>query len=109
MRRLDTILDRLRATGDVFETAPGLVGLRGQALVRLREIDQALAERCVAETRDEWAVPAALPLEVLRRARYFEQFPQWLTTATPYQSAEPSIVQAAPSGALLLTRAAEPV
>jgi seryl-tRNA synthetase len=82
MRQRDGIIEALKATGELFEPAPGLVGLAGGARAHLARLDALLAATCRAESRDEWSVPAALPLAVLQRADYFASFPQWLTVAT---------------------------
>ncbi|HVE80456.1 MAG TPA: hypothetical protein VNA89_16445 [Gemmatimonadaceae bacterium] len=75
------VADALRAGGQLWEPAPGLLTLRGEALATRRELEARLYALCVGETRDEWAVPPALPLDVLARAGYFASFPQWLTVA----------------------------
>jgi len=82
MRQRDRIISALKERGELWEPAPGLVGLRGETSARLGQIVAELAARCRAETPDEWSVPAALPLSVLERADYFASFPQWLTMAT---------------------------
>ncbi|MFN2566169.1 MAG: hypothetical protein ABR499_14325 [Gemmatimonadaceae bacterium] len=82
MRRREALVDALRARGELWEPTPGVVGLRGAPLALLRQLEHLLATRCAAQTDDEWAVPAALPLTVLERAGYFASFPQWLTLAS---------------------------
>ena len=82
MRQRERIISALKGRGELWEPAPGLVGLSGATRARLAEINATLAVRCRAETQDEWSVPAALPLGVLERADYFASFPQWLTMAT---------------------------
>jgi seryl-tRNA synthetase len=82
MRQRDGIIEALKQRGELWEPAPGLVGLAGEARARLGGIDSALAALSRAEARDEWTVPSALPLAVLERADYFTAFPQWLTMAT---------------------------
>ena len=82
MRQRDTMLAGLRARGELWEPAPGLVGLRGETLSRLNHIDALVADLCSGELAEEWRVPQALPLEVLARADYFASFPQWLTLAS---------------------------
>jgi seryl-tRNA synthetase len=88
----DTAAERavsaLRARGELWESAPGLVGLRGSALALFRALEHALARLAAGDATDgswrteEWMVPAALAFETLERARYFESFPQWLTAAS---------------------------
>jgi seryl-tRNA synthetase len=82
MRRREALLATLRARGELWEPAPGLVGLRGRPLALLRRIDRLVASLCAGETEDEWAVPPALPLSALERAAYFASFPHWLTLAS---------------------------
>src|SRR6185436_8649853 len=84
MRLSERIIAALKETGDLWETAPGLVGVRGPTLSRLRDLDCRLATRCRLETQDEWSVPQALPLSVLERADYLTSFPQWLTLASHF-------------------------
>jgi len=82
MRQRERIITALKMRGELWEPAPGLVGLGGETRARLAELDASLAARCRAESPDEWSVPSALPLGVLERADYFASFPQWLTLAT---------------------------
>jgi hypothetical protein len=82
MRQRDALLATLRARGELWEPAPGIVGLRGRPLALLRRIEGRIAALCAGETEDEWAVPAAIPLSTLERAGYFASFPHWLTVAS---------------------------
>jgi seryl-tRNA synthetase len=82
MRLRDDIIAALKAKGELWEPAPGLLGLAGDTRASLERLDALLAARCRDEAEDEWSVPAALPLGVLERADYFASFPQWLTLAT---------------------------
>lgn len=82
MRQRDAILAALRARGELWEPAPGVVGLRGRPLALLRQIEGRVAALCAGETEDEWAVPTALPLSTLERSGYFASFPHWLTVAS---------------------------
>ena len=82
MRQRERIIDALKARGELWEPTPGHLGLRGDALVELRAIEARLTALCVAETSDDWRVPAALPLATLERAGYFASFPHWLTMAS---------------------------
>ena len=76
----------LRARGELWESAPGLIGLRGDALALFRGIERALAQVAANDDggrgAEEWMVPAALSLETLERSHYFASFPQWLTLAS---------------------------
>ena len=78
----EDIVDALRARGWLWESAPGVAGLRGPVVSLLREIECALQEITRSETTDEWAAPAGIAFETLERARYFASFPQWLTCAS---------------------------
>jgi seryl-tRNA synthetase len=82
MRPRDALLRALRTCGELWEAAPGLVGLRGDALATLRVVERRIAALCATETADEWCVPAALSLSTLERSGYFASFPQWLTLAS---------------------------
>ncbi|HEX6059226.1 MAG TPA: hypothetical protein VFZ11_09450, partial [Gemmatimonadaceae bacterium] len=82
MRRRERIVRALAERGELWEPAPGIVGLRGGTLRRLGAIEARIAALCARQTGDEWRVPAALPLETLERAGYFASFPQWLTLAS---------------------------
>ena len=82
MRPHERVIAGLRTRGDIWEPAAGLLGVRGDALSRLRTIECRVADLCERETDNEWRVPSALPLEVLERAGYFASFPHWLTLAS---------------------------
>ena len=75
-------IEWLRASGSIWEVAPGIHGLRGPVVSLLRDIESALLDIARRETPDEWIAPAAVSFETLERARYFESFPQWLTAAS---------------------------
>jgi seryl-tRNA synthetase len=81
MRQLEDVRATLTERGDLWEVAPGLVGLRGPTAVLYREIERAIKELALSETDDEWQVPPAIDLAALERAEYFASFPQWLTLA----------------------------
>jgi seryl-tRNA synthetase len=76
------VVRALRGRGELWEAAPGLVGLRGDALSLLRALEEALAALARAETEDEWRVPSGVAWGTLARAEYFASFPQWLTAAS---------------------------
>ena len=82
MRQRDAMIARLRAAGEVWEPAPGLIGLRGQTLARFEQIDALVADLCLTQTADNWRLPQALPFQTLERSSYFASFPQWLTLAS---------------------------
>ena len=86
MRLSEELVAGLRARGDLWEPAPGLVGLRGETLAQLHDLEMRLHRLCLAETVDEWRVPEALPLHVLERADYFASFPHWLSLVSHLSS-----------------------
>jgi len=81
MWRPEAVIRALVERGELWEAAPGLVGLRGEALALYRRLEQAIAGLALAETGDEWLVPAGISFGTLARAEYFASFPQWLTGA----------------------------
>lgn len=85
MSTAERIVAELRARGELWESAPGLIGLRGDVLTLYRSLERALAGLAAAtdaEPCEEWQAPAGIALGTLARARYFESFPQWLTLAS---------------------------
>ena len=82
MRPHERVISDLKDRGELWEPAVGLVGIRGDALAQLRDIETRVAALCAQETGDEWRVPSALPLAVLERSGYFASFPHWLTLAS---------------------------
>ena len=90
MRTADQVVAELRARGELWESAPGLVGLCGDALhlyeriaVLARDAAESAADdgTAIGIACERWLPPAAVALSTLARARYFESFPQWLTLA----------------------------
>jgi seryl-tRNA synthetase len=90
MRTAEQVVAELRACGELWESEPGLVGLRGDALhlyERIAQLVRVAAESAaddgatLGEACERWRPPAAVALSTLARARYFESFPQWLTLA----------------------------
>src|SRR5688500_1093086 len=77
---------------EIWETAPGLVGLRGRARELMERIAFSLAELANEETGDEWSVPSGVSFATLERAHYFASFPQWPTAAT-HLSDDPSVLE----------------
>src|SRR5262245_7594976 len=88
MLTADQVIAGLRSRGELWEPTTGLVALRGAAFVLFSRIERLIA--VVAEgissdcdgACDAWSSPAALSLETLARASYFDAFPQWLTLAS---------------------------
>lgn len=77
----EEVVEALERRGELWSVAPGLVGLRGEALALRRELERRIDALAVSQSSEEWLVPPALPLETLQRADYFASFPQWLTAA----------------------------
>ena len=82
MTPADDVVAGLKASGQLWETAPGMVGLRGPALQLLRGLERRIVALAAAAADEEWRVPPALSLFTLGRAQYFASFPQWLTVAS---------------------------
>lgn len=98
----DEIVRDLRARGELWEAAPGLVALRGGAGALCRAMEGAIASMLLEEADDEWRVPPAISLEVLERADYFASFPQWLTVAAHLGDDEATLQRVAGAGASAL-------
>ena len=82
MRQRDDIVGALRARGELWDVAPGVTALRGDAAALLRDLERAIATLCCIETSDDWRVPPAIDFATLARAEYFASFPHWLTVAS---------------------------
>lgn len=96
----ESVIRELRERGDLWESAPGLIGLRGETLGLYRSIEGRMAELAASRTEAEWKVPAGISLEALARADYFASFPQWLTAAG-HLSDDPAVLES-------IARAEEP-
>ena len=83
----------LRERGELWEVAPGLVGLRGAALGLQRALTARISRHARACADEEWQVPQGLGLEALARGGVFSGFPQWLTLAS-HLSAGPGALEA---------------
>ena len=88
----DEICRALTERGELWEAAPGLVGLRGSARVLYGALERAIASLLRKDADDEWRVPQAISLEALERADYFASFPQWLTVAA-HLDGDPSTLE----------------
>src|SRR5215210_2297597 len=88
----EEVISVLRHRGEIWETTPGLVGLRGTAHALLERVAFSLAELAKDETGDEWSVPSGISFATLERAQYFASFPQWLTAAS-HLSDDPSVLE----------------
>lgn len=73
-----TLVDR----GDLWEVAPGVVGLKGYARALFDLIAHLVQDAQRAAEPEEWKLPEAVPFQVLDRADYFQSFPGWLTAAS---------------------------
>ncbi|MEO7501421.1 MAG: aminoacyl--tRNA ligase-related protein [Gemmatimonadaceae bacterium] len=89
----EEVITALRERGEIWETAPGLIGLRGSARSLMETIAFSLAELANDETSDEWSVPSGISFATLERAQYFASFPQWLTAAS-HLSDDSSVLEA---------------
>jgi len=78
----EDVIMLLRERHEIWESVPGLVGLRGRARELMERIAFSLAELANEETSDEWSVPSGVSFATLERAHYFASFPQWLTAAS---------------------------
>jgi seryl-tRNA synthetase len=76
------VLRVLRARGELWDVAPGVTGLRGDAGALFNALERRIADVCLAETSDDWRVPPAIDFATLARAEYFASLPQWLTLAS---------------------------
>jgi seryl-tRNA synthetase len=88
----------LRARGELWNVAPGVTALRGDAAALLRSLERAIVALCELETCDEWRVPPAIDFATLARSDYFASFPQWLTLASHLSDDESSLQQVADLG-----------
>ena len=88
----------LRARGELWEAAEGLVGLRGAALALQRTLAARIAAQARRSSEEEWQVPAGIGLPTLARASVFASFPQWLTAAA-HLSTKPGALEAVASSA----------
>jgi seryl-tRNA synthetase len=95
MRTAAEVIAQLRAAGELWEPAPGLVALRGDTLRLYRSLEEMVRLVASRETAEEWQVPPALSFETLARADYFASFPQWLTAAAHLDASEAVLEQVA--------------
>ena len=91
MRQRDDIVNALRARGELWDVAPGVTALRGDAAALLRDLERAIATVCGLETSDDWRVPPAIDFATLARAEYFASFPHWLTVASHLRDEEDTL------------------
>jgi seryl-tRNA synthetase len=86
MLRPEEVIAILREREELWETVPGLVGLRGRTRSLMERIASSLADVAHEETGGEWSVPSGISFGTLERAQYFASFPQWLTAASHLSS-----------------------
>jgi seryl-tRNA synthetase len=92
MTPANEVIDALRRSEQLWEVAPGLVGLGGPALRLLQRIEGRVTGLARAAATEEWRVPPALSFASLARAQYFASFPQWLTVAS-HLSSDPTVLE----------------
>jgi seryl-tRNA synthetase len=78
----DRVVSELERRGDLWQVAPGVIGMRGDLLVLHERMGVVIAAAALEAGCEPWDLPPALPPEVLERADYFTSFPQWLTFAS---------------------------
>jgi seryl-tRNA synthetase len=104
----DDVIRVLRKRGELWDVAPGVTGLRGDAGALFGALEKRIGALCVAETLDEWRVPPAIDFETLARADYFASLPQWLTLASHLSGDEDALQRLAedrdPAAAVRETR-----
>lgn len=75
------MIGSLKRKGELWEAAPGLVGLRGDAHHLFRAIERLFEAAAYREAPDGLRTPPGIAFDLLARASYFESFPHWLTAA----------------------------
>ena len=95
MRTADGVVAALRARGELWDVAPGIVGLRGNVLALLHRIEHEISLLAQLDAPEEWSAPPALAMRTLERAEYFASFPFWLTAASHLPDDEPTLEQIA--------------
>ncbi|HKO15703.1 MAG TPA: hypothetical protein VJU87_05660 [Gemmatimonadaceae bacterium] len=94
----DEVLSALRTRDELWDVAPGVTALRGDAASLLRGLERAIGALCGVETSDDWRVPPAIDFATLARADYFASFPHWLTLASHLSDAEDTLRRVAEHG-----------
>lgn len=89
----ERIVQALRAKGEVWEPEPGLVGLRGDALMLATALEGRFNEIAHEAGCELWRLPPGLSTQTLTRADYFAAFPHWLTVVG-HLSDDPSALEA---------------
>jgi seryl-tRNA synthetase len=99
MRTAESVVASLRARGELWDPAPGLVGLRGNALALLRRLEHEISLLAQLDAPEEWLTPPTLSLRTLERGEYFTSFPFWLTAVSHLPDDEEALEQVATAGA----------
>jgi seryl-tRNA synthetase len=109
MLRPEDVVAELRARGELWETSPGVVGMRGDLASLCRSVSAAIGNipteangssltdpsRGLNGRVDEWKLPSTISFEMLERAQYFDSFPHWLTAASHLKDDEASLERVA--------------
>ncbi|HUQ47698.1 MAG TPA: hypothetical protein VM053_05560 [Gemmatimonadaceae bacterium] len=109
MLRPEQVIAELRARGELWETSPGVVGMRGGLASLYRSVSVAIGSVATEAPGlsmadpghglkgrvDEWEMPSAISFETLERAQYFDSFPHWLTAASHLKDDEVSLERVA--------------
>ena len=92
MRLPEDIARDLVARGELWDTVPGLCGMRGTLAFLRRNVSTLIGELAGQFTDDEWQMPRGVSFDTLERASYFESFPQWLSGAS-HLSGDESVLE----------------
>jgi seryl-tRNA synthetase len=95
MRTAESVVADLRARGELWDVAPGIIGLRGNVLALLRRIEHEITLLAQLNAPEEWSAPPALAMRTLERGEYFASFPFWLTAASHLPDDEQTLEQIA--------------
>lgn len=82
MQLPEQIIRELKSSGQIWDAAPGLTGMRGALASLRRDVSRVIGDTAWQLSTDEWKMPQGLAFETLERAGYFESFPQWLSGAS---------------------------
>ncbi len=82
MQLPEEVIRQLTSANEIWDSAPGLTGMRGSLALLRRDVSCAIGESASLLSHDEWKMPHGLLFETLEQAGYFDSFPQWLTGAS---------------------------
>jgi seryl-tRNA synthetase len=102
----EAVVRALSARGELWDVAPGVTALRGDAAELLRKLEHAISGVCALETSDDWRVPPAIDFATLARAEYFASFPHWLTLASHLRDEDDALCRVAECGEPMVLREA---